>query len=228
MSSRTGVKPKIDYLHRSDSRYPPALAVLEDRAPASLALLGNAELLRENALALFCSVKCPGSLILKTYDLAQKLRETNATVISGFHAPVERECLNVLLNSNANLIICPARGLESMRIPREYRKPIDEGRLLLVSPFTEKQRQPNSMMTERRNRFVAALAAKVFVAHAEPRSKTERLCKDILSWGKPIFTLEDKGNENVLALGAKTIDDKSVLRGSAFWTFALNLGGPCL
>ena len=150
-----------------------------------------------------CSVKCPGSLILKTYDLAQKLRETNATVISGFHSPVERECLNVLLNSSANLNICPARGLESMRIPREYRKPIDEGLLLLVSPFTEKQRQPNSAMTERRNRFVAALADKVFVAYAEPRGKTATLCREIVSWGKPLFTFE--ANENLCALGAKAI-----------------------
>jgi predicted Rossmann fold nucleotide-binding protein DprA/Smf involved in DNA uptake len=198
-------KPKIDYVHRTDPRYPAALSVLGDRAPSSLALVGNAELLGEDPLALFCSIKCPGSLILKTYDLAQKLRETNATVISGFHSPVERECLDVLLNSNANLIICPARGLESMRIPREYRKPIDAGRLLLVSAFTEKQRQPNSAMTERRNRFVAALAEKAFVAHAELRGKTEVLCKEIVCWGKPLFTFEEEANENLVALGAETL-----------------------
>src|SRR2546426_2017106 len=99
MTSRVDAKPKIDHILCTDVHYPVALSVLGDRAPASLALLGNADLLDESALALFSSIKCPGSLILKTYDLAQKLRETNATIVSGFHSPVERECLNVLLKS---------------------------------------------------------------------------------------------------------------------------------
>src|ERR1700730_13094746 len=99
MSSRLDPNPKIGYVLCTNEHYPAGLSVLGNRAPASLALLGNADLLGESAIALFCSVKCPGSLILKTYDLAQKLRETNATVISGFHSPVERECLNVLCKS---------------------------------------------------------------------------------------------------------------------------------
>jgi hypothetical protein len=39
----------------------------------------------------------PRGYILKTYDLMKKLRETDITVISGFHSAMERECLNILL-----------------------------------------------------------------------------------------------------------------------------------
>lgn len=51
-------------------------------------------------LALVCSVKCPGDLILKTYDLAQQLREAEVTIIGGFHSLMERECLTILLRGN--------------------------------------------------------------------------------------------------------------------------------
>jgi predicted Rossmann fold nucleotide-binding protein DprA/Smf involved in DNA uptake len=209
MSSGAIRKHEIDYAVAGDACYPAALSVLGDRAPASLALLGNADLLGESALALFCSVKCPGNLILKTYDLAQKLRETNATVISGFHSPVERECFNVLSNSRNNLIICPARGLEFMRIPSDYRKLLEEGRLLLLSPFAEKQRQPSAQMAERRNYLVAALADRVFVAYAAPRGKTERLCRRVMEWNKPLLTFASEANANLIALGAGALDDVS-------------------
>lgn len=197
MSRHAALEP-ISQLVPADSRYPAALSVLGNRAPDSLALLGNSDLLSKSALALFSSMKCPDSLILKTCDLAQKLRDTNTTIISGFHSPVERECFNVLLDSRANLIVCPARGLTSMRIPREYLKPIEDGRLLLVSAFSEKQRQPNSTMSERRNRFVAALADRVFIAYASPSGKTERFCREILAWRKPVYTLNHEANQHLI------------------------------
>ncbi|HLG18097.1 MAG TPA: DNA-processing protein DprA [Blastocatellia bacterium] len=206
MSSSAPAKSTIDHVLESDPRYPRSLSVLGDRAPASLALLGNVDLLGEHALALFCSVRCPGSLILKTYDLAQKLRENGVTVIGGFHSPVERECLNVLLKSSNKVIICPARGLESMRIPADYRKPLEDGRLLLVSPFTDKQRQANSDMAERRNRLVGAMADRIFVAYAAPRSKTERLCREMVRWGKLLYTFAGEYNSNLITLGAGEID----------------------
>jgi len=37
-----------------------------------------------------------------------------------------------------------------------------------------------------RDLFVAALSAVIFVAHAEPSSKTEAFYKGIISWKKPI------------------------------------------
>lgn len=206
MTSRAGAQRKIDYLLKTDLRYPRSLSVLGDRIPKSIAVLGNVDLLSENSLALFCSVKCPGSVILRTYDLAQKLREEAATIIGGFHSPVERECLNVVLNSRSKVIICPARGIETMRIPLEYRRPLDDARLLILSPFTEKQRQPDRAMAERRNQVVVALAAQVFVSYAAPRGKTENLCRRIVEWNKPLFTFAGEDNRNLIALGATPLD----------------------
>ena len=54
------------------------------------------------------------------------------------------------------MVICPARSLEGMRVPREWRGPLAEGRLLLLSPFTEKSRRVTSGLAAARNKFVAA------------------------------------------------------------------------
>ena len=206
MSSHNVTKQKVAYVAQTDARYPSALSLLGNLAPAYFAVLGNVDLLHEDTIALFCSVRCPGSLILKAYDFAQNLRKTNETVISGFHSPVERECLNVLSKSTNKVIICPARGLERMRIPADYRSLFEQGRLLLLSPFNEKQRQASAEMAERRNQLVAALACHVFVTYAAPRSKTERLCRRIVQWEKPLFTFSGVGNNNLVEIGANALE----------------------
>lgn len=191
-------------IQQADELYPESLSrFLGNHAPRSISVIGNPELMNTRPLGLFCSIKCPASLILQTYDLAQRLRETSTPVISGFHSPVERECLTTLLRGNNPIIVCLARGVERMRMPKEYRKPLEEGRLLLLSTFSEKQRRADAGMAATRNTVVAALAHEVFVAHAESGSKTEALCNEVISWGKPLYTFDNSANANLLVLGAK-------------------------
>ena len=57
--------------------------------------LGNAALLRQDKLAIFCSARCPGSLIVQASDLAHALADRGAAVIGGFHTPMERACLEI-------------------------------------------------------------------------------------------------------------------------------------
>jgi predicted Rossmann fold nucleotide-binding protein DprA/Smf involved in DNA uptake len=156
-------------------------------------------------LALFCSVKCPGNLILQTYDLAQNLRLAGVPVIGGFHSPMERECLTILLRGTQPIIVCPARSITGMRLRSEYKKPLEDGLLLFLSPFDEKQRRATVQMALYRNQFVAALADEIFVAHAEPNSKTEQFCREVLAWQKPLYTLKSDANANLIALGAKQV-----------------------
>ncbi len=58
--------------------------------------LGDIDLLKTSPIALFCSIKCPGDKILETYDQCLKWREEGQSVISGFHSPMEKECLRIL------------------------------------------------------------------------------------------------------------------------------------
>lgn len=196
------------WIHQGDPSYPSILpSILGKDAPPRIATLGNLDLLKQKPLALFCSVKCPGKLILQTYDLAQCLRQAGVTVIGGFHSPMERECLTILLRGSQPIIVCPARSLQGMRIPADYRQLLKTGRLLLLSPFDGKDRRVTQEKALIRNRFVAALAEAIFVAHAEPQCRTEQFCRAILEWNKPLYTLGGGANANLFAMGAKPLPD---------------------
>jgi predicted Rossmann fold nucleotide-binding protein DprA/Smf involved in DNA uptake len=189
-----------------DPLYPKALRdYLYLQTPPALSAIGNIEISSLKKLAFFCSVKCPGHLILKTYDLSQSLKQAGITVIGGFHSPIERECLRILLRGMQPIIVCPARSLKGMRLRAEYKEPIEKGRLLLFSPFKENQRRNTAETAIERNRFVAAMADAIFIAYASPNSKTEIFCKDVLKWGKPIYTLGSGANKTLITLGAKPI-----------------------
>jgi predicted Rossmann fold nucleotide-binding protein DprA/Smf involved in DNA uptake len=193
-------------LNQSNSDYPSGLRkYLGNQTPEVIMTMGNLLILKQKKLAFFCSVKCPGHLILKTYDLAQRLKEAGVTVIGGFHSPIERVCLRILLRGTQPIIICPARSLKGMRPRVEYKKPIEKGRLLLLSPFKESQKRNTVETANERNRFVAALADAVFVAHASANSKMERFCHEVLKLGKPLYTFESEANSNLIEMGLKPI-----------------------
>jgi predicted Rossmann fold nucleotide-binding protein DprA/Smf involved in DNA uptake len=59
-------------------------------APPKLTVLGNLDLLALPKTALFCSARCPGDAILRSYDQAARCCDTGRCVISGFHSPVEK------------------------------------------------------------------------------------------------------------------------------------------
>jgi len=182
-----------------DPTYPPALA------GAPLFLLGPPALLDRPLLALFCSRRCPGSVILKAYDAAKALREAGVAMVSGFHTPVERDCLAILLRGDQPVVICPARGLAGMRLAGPVKAGVEAGRVLLAAPFEPDCRRATAALAERRNQFVAALARWAFVPHAAPGSKTEALAGALLAAGQPVFTVDDAANAGLLALGAQPL-----------------------
>ena len=122
---------------------------------------------------------------------------------------MEQECLTILLRGSQPIIVCPARSLQGMRVPAEYNQPLDQGRLLLLSAFDEKVDRVTLETASFRNRFVAAMADAIFVAHAEPNGKTELFCREVLGWKKPLHTLKDAANTNRIELGAKGIDEEN-------------------
>jgi predicted Rossmann fold nucleotide-binding protein DprA/Smf involved in DNA uptake len=198
------------WLSSSDPRFPPQLAqYLGEMAPSRIASIGNLEILNSKPLALICSVKCPGNIILQTYDLAKQLREAGVPVIGGFHSPMERECLRILLRGSQPVIICPARGLKAMRISAEHKAALEEGRLLYLSPFSEKVRRATVDAAQFRNRFVAALAEHILVPYAAPASKTFELCRLLISWKKLVYTLTNQSDDPLVALATHSIEIRS-------------------
>ena len=170
-------------------------------APA-VALKGDLTILDSKLLGFFCSVRCPGDVILKTYDLARALRSAEVTLVGGFQSAMEKEFLALWLRGPSPVVVCPARGLGAMRIPKGWKKPLAAGRLLLLSFFDDAIRRPTAAIANQRNAYVAALADELFIAHAERGGKTETLCEDGLAQGKPVFTLDSPDNAHLMQLGA--------------------------
>lgn len=190
-------------LPRGEPEYPDEVSqALGDHAHNALYTLGH----RQPLLALFCSERCPGDLIIKACDVAMALRDAAVPVISGFHSPVERECLRILLRGNQRVVISPARSIERMRLPADWREPIRQGRLLLISPFAAKQNRIIAALAAQRNEFVAALAHAVLVVYADPGGLIDALARKALTWRKPLFTISSPHNANLGRTGAEAVD----------------------
>jgi predicted Rossmann fold nucleotide-binding protein DprA/Smf involved in DNA uptake len=174
--------------------------------------IGNHDILRSRRLGLICSVQCPGSVVIKTFDAIRELRDAEVVVIGGFHSPMEQECLEFLLRGAQPVIICPARGIGRMRLPAGWREAIATGRLLLLSPFADEATNTTTAQAEFRNEFVAALSAAVLIPHASPGGKAEALARRALARGQTLFTFDDEANKALLDAGARDYE-LALIRG---------------
>jgi predicted Rossmann fold nucleotide-binding protein DprA/Smf involved in DNA uptake len=157
--------------------------------------IGNRSILNRSLLGFFCSRRCPGDAILRTYDLARGLRDAGIPVIGGFHSPMEKECLDLLLRGRQPIVICPARSIEHLQIPSAWREPLENDRLLVVSQFSPNVLRPTAKLADRRNHLVAEIASAVFVAHAADGGMTAQFCASLREKGKPVWTFDSAANE---------------------------------
>lgn len=108
------------------------------------------------------------------------------TIISGFHSPIEKECLRILLRGKQPIIICPARAIEAMRIATECHSAFDVGRVLFLSPFTNDPKRVTKDSAARRNEFVAAMADEAYIPHVSAGGQTARIAEMPAAWQVPI------------------------------------------
>ncbi len=212
--------PPIQRVTQIDTNYPKKLKdSLKTEAPETIWARGNIDLLpgtdtasNGNLWALFCSKKCPGELILKTHDLAQRFKEREVPTIGGYHSPIEQECLRVLLRGVQPILLCPARSIENMRLKSVWKDALAKERLLILSPFESRYNRQTVALANRRNAFVAALADKIYIAHAAENSKTLEFAEKVIASGKPVFTFETPANETLFQLGAQRMEPSAYVQ----------------
>lgn len=200
----TDPQPRIFTPH--DAGYPVALhADLGAQAPQQLSIWGDSTILQRPLLSLFCSVACPGDVILALYDLAINLRDAGVPVISGFASPMERECEHFLRRGQQPLIQVLARSGERLRISHDVQERLDAGRLVLISPFSGTPRRLTKSTAWTRNICAAALSSAVLIAHASLHGETARLAALVQTWHTPILTLQSTENADLIAHGAHVV-----------------------
>ena len=146
---------------------------------------GNTELLKLPKTAFMCSRKVSASAVLKCYDWAIAQREAGNCVISGFHSQLEKDVFHYLLKGKQPIIITLARGLKEKLEP-ELQKPLDEGRLLIITPFEKTVKRITEQTAATRNKMMIDLADSITVGFASAGGQLEEFLKGI---EKPIYKI---------------------------------------
>ncbi len=147
--------------------------------------LGNEILLELKKTAFLCSRKIPASAVLKCYDWAIEQRENGNCVISGFHSKIEKDVLHYLLKGEQPIILVLARGLKEKLGP-EFKKPLEQGRLLIITPFENTVKRITIETAETRNKLMINLADSITVGYVTEGGQLDTLLKSIQ---KPITKL---------------------------------------
>jgi predicted Rossmann fold nucleotide-binding protein DprA/Smf involved in DNA uptake len=193
----------VQSIDRDAADYPSRVAgYLGDDAPRVLTLVGDHRILQGVQLALICSVSCPGSVVIKTFDTIRKVRDAGLVVAGGFHSPMERECLHFLLRGRQPVVLCPACGMDSFELGLEEWRAVDDGRLSVLSMFDQRFTKATPELASQRNDFVAALSGVVFVPHAVPGGTAEAAARRALARGQVVVTFDDAENRHLIDRGA--------------------------
>ena len=88
--------------------------------------LGNTDLLERHLVAFFASRSVTSEAERRCIAWAESICNTDSVVISGFHSPLEKKILNVLLEHKHPVVLFLGRSMYK-RIPAEYQEAIDEG-----------------------------------------------------------------------------------------------------
>lgn len=173
-------------------------------------VLGKETLLARRRLGLICSQRCSGDVILKTYDFARLVRGSDFVIVSGFHSPIEKDCLPILLRGPGATIIVQAHRLTTSRIPMEWQKAIHAGKLLLLSPFGDKDKRVTTELAAKRNRFVASICEEVVIPYAAPESRTAAIALDLLTAGRCVYTFDSDASTSLSSHGAVVMSPESL------------------
>ena len=148
--------------------------------------MGNYELLKLSKTAFLCSRKVQASSVLKCYDWAILQREEGNCVISGFHSKLEQDVLHFLLKGKQPIILVLARGLKK-RIEPEFQQAIEQGRLLIITPFSEEVKRVTELTATTRNKMMIELADHIAVGHISMGGLLDELLSQT---NKSIFKIE--------------------------------------
>ena len=178
------IQPKI--ISYGGAEYPSRLIHrLKSDAPKAIQVIGSPAALAQSMIAFFCSKETPGATILKAFDQAAAWRDAGVCVISGFHSPLEQQCLDILLRGKQPIVMALARGLGTLRLSAPQRKAFDGGRLTIISQFPESGTRTTKETARQRNRFIAALADEVAFAYIANGGSLSLLSREVVDWQIP-------------------------------------------
>jgi predicted Rossmann fold nucleotide-binding protein DprA/Smf involved in DNA uptake len=196
-------------ISRGDTKYPKRLKKhLKDKAPPLLFGVGNHELLQGGGLAMVGSRNVDSNGIDFTKRVAEFCAYNRMPVVSGGARGVDQISMDSALNAGGVSIGIVAENLLKKSLSRQFRNAINNGLLLLISPY-----HPNARFTVGtamgRNKLIYSMADYGLVVSAEVnKGGTWTGAKEELKreYPIPVFTRQGEnvpqGNRKLLELGA--------------------------
>ena len=133
---------------------------------SSLQMVGNAALLSHpDKVAFLSSRQISAADVLKCYDWAEKVRDSDCCIISGFQSPLEKDVLKFLLRGKVPIILVLARSLWKT-VPEELRPAVGAGRLLIVSPVAATRASAATAVA--RNRWILDTCSSLVLGSLNP------------------------------------------------------------
>lgn len=147
--------------------------MMQNALATKFQMIGNAAILdRPGKVAFLSSRRISPADVLKCYEWAEKVRDTEQCVISGFQSPLEKDVLKFLLRGKMPVILVLARSLWKT-VPEELREPVGQGRLLIVSPVAAARAY--SATASARNRWILANCTSLVLGSLDPNGNLARL-----------------------------------------------------
>lgn len=130
--------------------------------------IGNKELLKLPKTAFLASSKIPVDLVLRCYDWATQMAQSEQCVVSGFSSHLEKEVLHFLMKGRCPIILVLAREMYK-QIPSELQPLLDANRLLIIS--VSKAVRQSKATAYARNKYICEIADSIlFVGVKESSS----------------------------------------------------------
>ena len=122
--------------------------------------LGDRSILKQPKNAFLSSRSINAEAVMRCYDWAAEQRDAGNCVISGFHSQLEKDALHFLLKGSQPVVMVLGRSLYK-KLPDELKLPVDEGRLLIVSPVSQSTSRQSIRTAFIRNKYIIENAESV-------------------------------------------------------------------
>ena len=148
--------------------------------------IGNKEILNLPKVAFLSSRRISSDAVLKCYDWATEMRNRGMCIITGFHSKLEKDVFHFLSKGTQPIIVVLGRK-QYKNLPDELVKPLEEGRLLIISVVSTPRHSVETALS--RNRYIIENADEVVFGSLDIAGKLYQLYEEIKENKKHILIL---------------------------------------
>lgn len=124
-------------------------------------------------VAFLCSRTVGSRAILRCYDWATQMADSNNVVIGGFQSKIEKDVLHFLFKSKHSIILVIARQMYK-KLPEELIEPMNDGRLLIIST-SPKSVRTSKEIAQKRNKYISQIADEIVFGYIAKESSLNDL-----------------------------------------------------